>query len=639
MLVDRGQLSVEDVFARLADRLETYEHRPQQLELALAIDQSFRRREAGVFEAGTGTGKSLAALIPAALSGKRVVVSSATIALQEQYIHKDIPLLQSILPFEVDAQVMKGRSNYIGLRRWNEFLLEQEADERLVEWVCDTASGDVSELDFMPPPDVWMEIDSDSDDCLRNRCPHFNDCFYFDARRRAEKADILIVNHALLLADAASHGNILPAYDLLIVDEAQHLPSIARDAFSAAVSVRGLRMLASKAVKKVSAPAAMVREIEMEADRFFSRLNARFPAMKTRLREAIEEGEPLRSSLETLKSWLEAQQFDHVLDVDMAREKLKLKAKALLATATNYINCLDRLANPNNDWVVWAERGDPSGARFEVVAAPLDVSGFLQDLIFDRTGLESSIWMSATLATGGEDPFQYFKREVGAPRHVIQLKVSSPFDFRRQALLYLPRDLPDPNHQDYIWECCKEIERLVRLSEGRAFVLFTSYSAMNRCFDVLSGVLPFECRRQGEMPRKRLIDWFRGTPSAVLFGTSSFWEGVSVEGEQLSCVIIDRIPFQVPDDPVYEARCEAIKESGEGDWFKDLALPHAIMRLKQGVGRLVRTRADRGIVAILDPRLTRKYYGRVILECLPPMTILRSLDGMVSIEDKLDTLV
>lgn len=636
MPVERSQLSVEDVFARLADSLNTYEHRPQQLELAFRMNQSFCRKETGVFEAGTGTGKSLAALVPAALSGKRVVVSSATIALQEQYIHKDIPLLQSILPFEIDAQVMKGRSNYIGLRRWKDALLEQEIDDRLVDWINSTSTGDLAELDFMPPYDLWNEIDSDSDDCLRNKCPEFNQCFYFDARKRAEKANILVVNHALLLADAASHGNIIPQYELLIVDEAQHLPSIARDAFSVAISIRGLRMLASKALKKVSAPPAIVREMEMESDHFFSRLNVRFPAPKTRLREAIEEAEGLRASLLVLKSWLEEQQFEHILDVDMAREKAKLKAKALLTTTNSYINCLDLLMKPNNDWVIWTERGDAAGSRFEVVAAPLDVSSFLGSLLFDKAGLESSVWMSATLATGGEDPFAYFKNEVGAPGHVIQSKVSSPFDYKRQALLYLPSNLPEPNHQDFIWESCREIERLVKLSNGHAFVLFTSYSAMNRSFDILKDVLPFESKKQGEMPRKRLLDWFRATPSAVLFGTSSFWEGVSIDGDQLSCVIIDRIPFQSPDDPIYEARCEAIKDNAAGDWFNSLALPHAIMRLKQGVGRLIRTRSDRGIVAILDPRVTRKQYGRSILECLPPMRIIRTIDDIVSIDEKLD---
>jgi ATP-dependent DNA helicase DinG len=638
VLADRPKLSVEDVFSLMAERLESYEPRPQQLELALAILSAFTGQEAGVFEAGTGTGKSLAALIPAVLSGKRVVVSSATIALQEQYIHKDIPALQALLPFDFSASIMKGRGNYIGLRRWEEYLQEAEIDERLVDWVHESPTGDVSELDFMPPMDVWLEVNSDSDDCLRNKCPYFADCFYFEAKRRADKADIIVVNHALLLADAAADGNILPAYDLLVIDEAHHFADIARDAFSASITNRGLRMLAARAAKRVNAPPQLVHDIEVEGNELFQRLNDRYPALKTRIREPVDDVQYLRASLSNLKKWLEAQEFENVLDVDMAREKLKLKARALVTTTNNYIQCLDLLAKPSEDWVVWSEKGDAFGSRFEVVAAPLDVAPFIQEFIFEKPGVQSVVCMSATLATNGEDPFAYFKHMVGAPGRVVQTRVASPFDYRRQSVLYLPDHLPDPNHPEYIDRASQEIERIVRLCHGRSFVLFTSYNAMNKAFEQVSANLPFECKRQGEMPRKRLLEWFRATPSAVLFGTASFWEGVSVEGEQLSCVIIDRIPFQVPDDPVYEAQCEALKERGERSWFTELALPHAIMRLKQGVGRLIRHRNDRGIVAILDPRLTRKQYGRSILECLPPMTMTRSLSGFETLEDLLATL-
>jgi ATP-dependent DNA helicase DinG len=627
VLVDRSQLSVEDVFALISERFDVYEHRPQQLELAHAINRTFTKKETGIFEAGTGTGKSLAALIPAILSGKRVVVSSATISLQEQYINKDIPSLQALLPFDFKAVLLKGRGNYLGLRRYQDHVLEEEIDSRLVDWMHTTETGDMSELDFMPPLDAWYEINSDGDDCLRNKCPRFNDCFYFEARRKAEKADIIVVNHALLLADAASNGNILPQYDYLIVDEAHHLPEIARDAFSASISNRGLRRLVSRAYKKVSAPPQLVHDVEVEGDQFFYRLSMEIPSLKARMRNAVQYGDGFRESLGNLKKWLEEQEFEELLDVDMARDKAKLKAKALMTTVNNYVHCLDLLEKPDKDWVVWAERGDVTGSRFEVIAAPLQVAPFLQSLLIDKQGLEASVWMSATLATGGEDPFAFFKKSIGTTEHVIQNRIASPFDYKHQALLYLPNTLPEPNDRNYVNAAADEIERIVRFSNGRAFVLFTSYSAMNAAFDLLKDRLPFDCQKQGDMPRKRLIEWFLSTYNSVLFGTSSFWEGVSVDGDQLSCVIIDRIPFQVPDDPVYEAQCEAIKESGEGSWFNDLALPYAIMRLKQGVGRLIRTRSDRGMVAILDPRLTRKQYGRLILECLPPFRLVRKLVG------------
>lgn len=632
----RSTLTTEDVLALLNERLESYEHRPQQIDLAHAIERTIKTQQTGLFEAGTGIGKSYAALIPAILSGKKVVVSTNTIALQEQYINKDIPALKAILPFEFEAALMKGRGNYLGLRRFEDHLLEQQIDEEFVDWVHDTDTGDMSELDFVPTMDVWMEVNSDSDDCFRNRCPRFGECFYFEARRRAEKADILVVNHALLLADAASMGNILPMYDVLIVDEAHHLPDVATDVFSNGISNRGIRRTATRALKKVQAPIGLIRELELESTEFFHRLSYAFPAQKTRVREPIDGAHEFALTLKQLKKWLEDETFEGVLDVGSERERARLKAKAIISTLGGYINCLDLMATPDPNWVLWVEKGDNSFGKVEVIAAPLDVSGYIHDHVIDKNGLTSSVWMSATLATGGEDPFGFFKRSCGIEGHVVQAKISSPFDFEKQALLYLPRNLPEPNTKEFLMKGCDEIDRLLQLSDGRAFVLFTSRSALNQSFEYLAPHLPFPAKRQGEMPRKKLVEWFRETPKAVLFGTSTFWEGVSVEGEQLSCVIIDRIPFQSPDDPVYEAKCEAMKKEAEWSWFNDLALPHATMRLKQGVGRLIRTKKDVGIVAILDSRMTGKQYGRRILECLPGMRVIRSLNGINSLADVFD---
>ncbi|HEY9787833.1 MAG TPA: helicase C-terminal domain-containing protein [Candidatus Obscuribacterales bacterium] len=632
-MTDRADLSVDGVLSLLNRHLSTYEHRPQQIELAHAIERAFSERTIGIFEAGTGTGKSFAALIPAILSGKKVVVSTNTISLQEQYIRKDIPTLKSILPFQFEAVLLKGRGNYLGLRRWEDHLLEQAADDRLIDWVHNTASGDISELDFVPPLDVWTEINSDSDDCMRQKCPHYANCFYFEAKRQAEKADIIVVNHALLLADAASDGFILPPYDYLIVDEAHHLPDVATDVFSASVSSRGIRMLASKALKKVQAPPGLIRDIEFEANEFFHRLSMQCPAIRTRFRHPVDGAADLGLSLQALEKWLDEQTFEHVLDVGQEREKAKLRARALLTTVKGYINCLELMADPSPEWVVWAERGDMSGQRFEVVAAPLDVASYIRSSLLSRPGTGSSVFMSATMATGGEDPFSFFKRSTGIEGHVIQARVSSPFNFQKQALLYLPRSLPEPNHPDFVGRAAAEIERILEKTRGRAFVLFTSRNALGTTYELLAPQLMYPCKKQGEMPRQRLIEWFKETPNAVLFGTASFWEGVSVEGEQLSCVIIDRIPFQSPDDPVYEARCDAMKDDPERSWFNDLALPHATMRLKQGVGRLIRTQKDCGLVALLDSRLTGKQYGRRILECMPPMTIIRSVESIESLDD------
>jgi ATP-dependent DNA helicase DinG len=623
---------LEDVFARLSETIPGYEQRPQQIELAEAIARSFELQRTGIFEAGTGTGKSLAALIPAALSGKKVVVSTATIALQEQYIYKDIPTLQSALPTEIKAALLKGRGNYVGLRRYGEHILGEEIDPRIIKWIDGTEYGDVSELDFQPAADTWLEINSDSDDCLRNRCGQFADCFYFKARKRAEDADILVVNHSLLLADAASDGNILPPYDLLIVDEAHQMPEIATKAFSVAISSRGLQRLANRALKNINAPAHLVHNMEELGAQFFNDLYFTVPMGKSRLKTSVRTVDELLAAISVLRDWMSAQEFEEILDVESSRDRLKAKAKSLISTATRFIRCLELMHEPHADWVVWTEKTEAFGGRVDIQAAPLRVDELMQDFLFSKKSLLSSVWMSATLATGGEDPFAFFKDLVGAPSDSIQVKVESPFDYERQALMYLPSGLPEPNDPRFIPHATDEIERVLAASNGRAFVLFTSYTGMNGAFDALEYRLPYQCKRQGQMPRQKLIEWFKETPNAVLFGTSSFWEGVSIDGEQLSCVIIDRIPFQAPDDPVYEARCEALKGDTESSWFNDLALPHAIMRLKQGVGRLIRTKTDTGIVALLDPRITKKMYGRMILGCLPPMKVIKNLPPGQTVE-------
>jgi len=638
MPASKVDLTVDKVFSLLSDKLSGYEVRDPQTDLAHAIERCFSSGKTGIFEAGTGVGKSFAALIPAFLAGKKVVVSTATIALQEQYMNKDIPVLKDVLPFDINVALLKGRGNYLGLRRFKDFHLQQEIDEEFVEWVNETSYGDISELEYVPPFNIWYEINSDSDDCLRNRCPNFNDCFYFEARRRAEKADLLVVNHNLLLADAASMGSILPQYELLIIDEAHHLPDIATDAFSMSVSNRGIRMLLGRAAKQCSPPPHLLGDVENAAGRLFMRLNMIARQAKMRLREPVEGSVELTYTLSALKQWLEDEAFEQILDIDLAREKVQLKAKALASTISGYIRCLDLMTEPSPEWVLCLERSERQEVKIEVVAAPLDSSHYISDLVLNKPGLESSIWMSATLATAGDDPFAYFKKNIGAGRNLVQEIVPSPFDFQNQALLYLPKNLPETNTGDFLPMALPQIEQMLELTEGRAFVLFTSHYALRTAYEALAPRLAFESRCQGDMPRQKLIEWFKKTPNAVLFGTSSFWEGVSVDGDQLSCVIIDRIPFQVPDDPVYEARCEEMKNDPERSWFNELALPYATMRLKQGVGRLIRTKRDKGLVAILDTRMTKKYYGRKILDCLPPMKVIRTLPSVESkiMEDFLD---
>jgi ATP-dependent DNA helicase DinG len=623
--------SLQEIFDRLSRAIPGYEYRPQQQELAEKIQRSFSEEKPGIFEAGTGTGKSLAALIPAALAGKKVVVSTATISLQEQYINKDIPTLQSALPFELKAALLKGRGNYVGLRRYEEHLLSEEIDPRIISWLDDTDYGDIGELDFSPAVETWLEINSDSDDCLRQKCKRFEECFYFNAKRRAEEADILVVNHALLLADAASDGNILPKYDLLIVDEAHQMPEIATKAFSLTIGMRGLNRMASRALKHCGAPAHLVHNMEELGAEFFGRLHMGSQLGRHRIRVGLDFAGELLLSIYSLRDWLTSQDFETVMDVDNARDKVKVKAKSLIGSCSRFIECLQLVERPSPEWVLWTDRTDMYGGKLEITAAPLNVAGMLHDHVFNKRDLESSVWMSATLATGGEDPFAFFKKQIGAPSTVIQAQVSSPFDYNTQSVMYLP-SMPEPNDPRFVSTAAEEIERILKVSDGRAFVLFTSYNTLNGVFDILQPKLPFDCAKQGQMSRNRLIEWFKETPNAVLFGTSSFWEGVSVDGEQLSCVIIDRIPFQAPDDPVYEARCDALKEDPQASWFNDLALPYAIMRLKQGVGRLIRTKSDRGVIALLDARIVKKMYGRTILGCLPPMPVIKNIRPYESLD-------
>ena len=632
---DKPEITVESIFHKLEDMMSSYEERPQQIEFARLIERAITSRKTGIFEAGTGTGKSLAALIPAALSRKRVVVSTATIALQEQYISKDIPCLQSLLPFDVRAALFKGRGNYVSLRRYEDHKLQNEVEGRLAAWIERSKTGDRAELDFVPNQETWNEIDSDSDDCLRTKCPSFTKCFYFKSKKEAEVADIIVVNHALLLIDAISGGNILPPYEVLIVDEAHQLPDVASKSFSISISLRGIQLLAAKAAKQVACPAHLVHNMEESAEELFGRVHQAFPLGKTRLRKPFDGIADLLSCIYVFRDWLSIQEFEHIIDIDNQRDKMKLKAKKLFNIATTYIRCLNLLDQLDDDWVFWVEKSEKFARKTEIVAAPLNVADYIQEHLFEKEGLESSIWMSATLATVGEDPFQYFKGLIGSSNRVVQAQVASPFNYGKQSALYLPPNMPEPNSRDFNFAAARKIEDILDLSRGRAFVLFTSYSAMNSCFENVAERISYPSKKQGEMPRNRLLDWFRETPNAVLFATASFWEGVSVDGDQLSAVIIDRIPFQSPDDPIYEARCDLLKEQEGFSWFSELALPYAIMRLKQGVGRLIRTKTDRGLVAILDPRVTSKAYGRAILSCLPPMTVVRSIQNATLIDDLL----
>ncbi len=628
-------LSLDEAFAKIARALAGYEVRAAQLEMARAIHRGFAEKMPVVVEAGTGTGKSFAALVPAVLTGKRVVISTATIALQEQYLYKDIPLLQEALGIPFTAQLVKGRSHYLSKRRWDEYLLAQAAPEAFRTWADTSIEGDWSELKAQPAHELWDEVRSDGDDCLRERCPHFDSCFYFQSRRNLAQTQILVTNHALLLMDWATSRQLLPPYDFLVVDEAHQFAEYATRTLTLEFSNFGLRRTL-KRIRKQFAQVEIARlEVEQIANQVFGRVLEN-PSDRSLDSDRLDLAHMHQKITLLQKKLLSLNLKDKEQDKEKTEKTLEgavslMRRDRLADILAGYLGHLHLLMNPSPEWVSWQQtETQRSGTKAAFLSAPLDLAAQLKSWFFSEDS-PTSVWTSATLTTGGSDPFNYFRAQVGLEtQKALELKFSSPFNFKEQALLYLPRHLPDPNQASFNEQVAVEVEKLVNLSQGRAFVLFTSMGAMLQCYEALEEKLPWPSKHQKQMPKRQLLEWFRSTPNPVLFATNSFWEGVSVDGPQLSLVIIDRIPFQSPGDPVYDARCEQLKKGGDTwAWFTALALPYASLRLKQGFGRLIRSRQDRGVVAILDPRMTRKGYGKTLSQSLPELKIVHGLDPEV----------
>jgi ATP-dependent DNA helicase DinG len=623
-------LSLDQAFAKIAGALAGYEVRAAQLEMARAIHRGFAEKMPVVAEAGTGTGKSFAALVPAVLTGKRVVISTATIALQEQYLYKDIPLLQKALGIPFTAQLVKGRGHYLSKRRWDEYLLAQATPEEFRTWVDTSLEGDWSELKVQPSHELWDEVRSDGDDCLRERCPHFSECFYFQSRRNLAQTQILVTNHALLLMDWATSRQLLPPYDFLVVDEAHQFAEYATRTLTLEFSNFGLRRTL-KRIRKQFAQVELARvAVEQIANQVFARVleNPSSRSLDPDPLDLVHLHQKITALQKNLLS-LNLKEKDEEKNLESAVSLMR--RDRLSDILAGYLGHLHLLMHPSPEWVSWQQtESTRTGTKAAFSSAPLDLASQLQSWFFSEDS-PTSVWTSATLTTGGSDPFAYFRAQVGLePQKALELKFSSPFNFKEQALLYLPRHLPDPNQPTFNEQVALEVEKLVNLSQGRAFVLFTSMGAMLQCYEALAEKIPWPSHHQKQMPKRQLLEWFRSTPNPVLFATNSFWEGVSVDGPQLSLVIIDRIPFQSPGDPVYDARCEQLKQGGDTwAWFTALALPYASLRLKQGFGRLIRSRQDRGVVAILDPRMTRKGYGKTLSQSLPELKVVHSLDPIV----------
>jgi len=629
----------------IARRLPQYEHRREQLEMAEAVFQAFEQPEHLLVEAGTGVGKSFAYLVPAiervTRHKQRVVVSTHTIALQEQLINKDIPFLQSVLPMEFSAVLMKGRGNYIGLRRLarasqrQELLFDSRAAReelwRIEDWAYHTRDGSLSDLSVQPAPAVWEKVRSEQGNCMGRRCPHYERCFYQQARRRAENANLLIVNHALFFSDLAVRAQgagILPDYDLAILDEAHTVEDVAGSHFGLSVSDGQIRYLlnslynertkhgflagfhADVAIRAVLKTRGVLTRFTDELTSWqtaHGRSNGRLivpPPLKNTISDALRDlHQKLRSVRELATD--EGDRFE--LNVLMERT-------IGLAETTEEL-----LSQEHEDWVYWIESTPDRSNRITVTGRPVDIGPNLRDSLFGL--IPSVVLTSATLTTGGgDDGFAYIRNRLNLP-DVRACSLGSPFDYANQVTVYVEAGLPDPNQADaFIPPACAAIEKYVRQTQGRAFVLFTSYSLMDRCAEMLADRLAaaeLELLVQGrDLTRTQMLDRFKQDRRCVLFGTDSFWGGVDVPGPALSNVIIEKLPFAVPDHPAIEARVEQIRRQG-GNPFAAFQLPEAVLRFKQGFGRLVRTKDDCGIVVILDPRVCSKSYGRAFLEALP----------------------
>jgi ATP-dependent DNA helicase DinG len=595
-----------DAFDRLASVIPGYEHREEQLALARAVERALADEEHLLAQAGTGTGKSLAYLVPALQSGRRVVVATATKALQEQLVTKDVPLAEAALGRKVRAAVVKGRQNYVCRRRVEAVELgglgllgDEAAYERLLPWIGTTKTGDRAELDEEPPPALWSELAVGSDRCLGRRCPRVATCFAEAARTRAAQADLVIANHALYFADLALResgdgARVLPDHDAVVFDEAHKLEETAASWLGARITVAAVRRLATDAAQaaseaRVRLPPRAEARVEAAAEDLLRDVAPRSGRRRLRAlpRERalvlIDELERIAQAL-----WGRSDELDAVA----------ARARKL---AGDVATCLEP---PTPNLVVWSEPG-------LLAYAPVDVSERLSDSLWSEG--PTAILVSATLE------HRFVGRRLGL-EHADRFDAESPFDFRTQALLYVPRRLAEPRDE----AVAAQVEQLCRLSRGRALVLTTSYRMLGTIASHLRDRLSYEVLVQGEAPRERLLERFRDDTDSVLVATATFWQGVDVAGESLSLLVMDKLPFASPGDPLTEARCERIVERG-GDWFDDYALPVATLQLRQGFGRLVRGHGDRGVAAILDPRIYTRAYGQHLLDSLPPCPLVDDL--------------
>lgn len=660
MSLDVSQILGPD--GSVARRLKHYELRPQQLELSHAVAEALLQGKHLVAEAGTGVGKSFAYLVPAILhatqdqseenpteepsedaDSRRVVISTHTISLQEQLIDKDLPLLNSVIPREFSSVLVKGRGNYVSLRRFDiarsraaSMLNDTESQQldQLRQWLRETADGSLSSLPFRPSGSLWDEISSDTSNCLGRKCKTYDQCYYYQARRRVLGAQILVVNHALFFTDLALRSElgwgIIPDYDAAVLDECHTLESVASSHLGIKVTNGQVQYTLNKLynpstgkglfaaldlrlmMDKVSRAHTLIDQMVFDLDQWMGKGNA----ANRRVREVHIIPNLLSGHLDELSKQL-SRLSDNAADASK-RQEFMSAASRLESLARDLRSWLGQTDDGSVYWLerVFTRRGD---IRMEMHAAPIDISQRMRETLFQE--VPSVIMTSATVSTGREGGFEFYQSRIGASGSMTK-KLGSPFEFKKQVELIMTPDMPDPSSQrkEYEEALPGQIKKYLTRTNGHAFVLFTSYSLLRMTAQKLQRWfaeqgLTLYSQADGT-PRGQLLEKFKQNPQGALFGTDSFWQGVDVPGDALGNVIITKLPFSVPDHPLLEARLDAIRESG-GNPFRDYQIPEAVIKLRQGFGRLIRTAKDKGIVVILDPRMKTKYYGRIFLSALP----------------------
>lgn len=615
-------------FNSLMKKFPGYETRHQQVQMAEEVFTCLRNKGRLIIEAGTGVGKSFAYLIPAILSNEKTIISTASIALQDQLVHKDLEFLQRILPQKFSFAILKGKNNYLCLKREREFQPEIEgyrsepgnSYKRFLEWLSETETGDRDELHFMP--DFWPRVCGDSDDCNVAQCPFYRECFYYMHYRNLYKKDLLVVNHHLLVYDLLSGFNLLPFHSQLILDEAHHIEKVISHATGTMLNYSRFMWLLYR-----------LRGLKIAVDSLFEPVESFFKRRDMNSQTTAPVSDAVTEALRNLKTLFA---FDNVIHrLKDSKESLSGdEIRDRIETTIGYLRSLEGIiddfieqANDNKVYYMTA-----SSKGLEIRSSLVECQGPFAEL---SSGYDSLIMTSATLTTGGD--FGFFKQRLGmtdsqsgSVTSFKEMIIGSPFDFKNQAILYIEKDLPSPvrkNSEDFMNESIPVIERLINTSRGRALVLFTSYNHLRLVAENIR--IDYPCKSQGDMPPAQLIRWFKKTDNPVLLATATFWQGIDVKGQKLSMVIIMKLPFGAPGDPVYDEKCRRLGER----WFSDLALPSAILILKQGIGRLIRGSDDYGVTAILDSRLITSSYGRAIISSLPDMNIVLGIEDVQSFFD------